>query len=279
MDIYPNIYYVYFYLRSKDSETAKAGTPYYVGKGKNGRAYNNHGKIPVPKDRSKIILVEQNLTELQAFILERYFIRWFGRKDNGKGILRNLTDGGEGHSGFIQSEETKKKRSVLQKELVTQKNHNWQKREDGSSVGKDVAQQRVKNKTHNFQLSNVGFRRKGFQKERVAEGSHNLLKREDGTSVASDSVKKGTHNLLNAVSCFDKSGKCVQIPKEIYFSQTGPRENWEWKQISTGTVTSRNKNGECRNIPQSIYNSQTGPRESWEWVAVGSKEGKLRKVV
>lgn len=27
-----NIYYVYAYIRSKDSETARAGTPYYIGK-------------------------------------------------------------------------------------------------------------------------------------------------------------------------------------------------------------------------------------------------------
>jgi hypothetical protein len=36
-------------------------------------------------------------------------IDFWGRKDNGTGILRNLTDGGEGCSGAILSEETKKK--------------------------------------------------------------------------------------------------------------------------------------------------------------------------
>lgn len=94
-----NIYYVYFYLRSKDSQTAKAGTPYYVGKGTKNRAYIKHNNINKPLDKSKIIIVEQNLTELQAFILERYYIRWFGRKDISTGILMNKTDGGEGVSG------------------------------------------------------------------------------------------------------------------------------------------------------------------------------------
>ena len=126
-----SIYYVYFYLRSKDSKTAKEGTPYYIGKGKKNRAKIKHKHVSVPKDESKIILVEQNLTELQAFILERYFIRWFGRKDLGTGILWNKTDGGEGISG--QSKETIEKRvskirgkkqskETIEKRLASRKN-------------------------------------------------------------------------------------------------------------------------------------------------------------
>ena len=59
-----SIYYVYLYLR-------KDYSPYYVGKGKNDRAWNKGKKeIQLPKDKSRIILIETNLTELQAFILE-----------------------------------------------------------------------------------------------------------------------------------------------------------------------------------------------------------------
>ena len=101
------IYYVYAYIRNKESFTAKAGTPYYIGKGKGGRAWQKHrSNIPVPDDRY-VVLLETGLTEIGALAIERRMIQWYGRKNNKTGILINLTDGGDGASGAIRSQKFK----------------------------------------------------------------------------------------------------------------------------------------------------------------------------
>jgi plasmid stability protein len=110
---YPQGYYVYYYLRSQDSSVlkhGKAGTPYYVGKGKDRRAWCGHTKtIKLPKDKQLIIVIAENLTEETAFQLEKLHIQLWGRADLGTGILRNRTDGGDGASGTVRSQETREK--------------------------------------------------------------------------------------------------------------------------------------------------------------------------
>jgi len=103
------IYYTYAYLREDR-------TPYYIGKGKSNRAYRRcKGDIKPPKDKSRILILKQNLTEEEAFRHEVYMIAVFGRKNLGTGILHNRTNGGEGSSGTIVSDETRKKLSEIHK--------------------------------------------------------------------------------------------------------------------------------------------------------------------
>lgn len=98
-------YYVYFYVRED-------GSPYYVGKGSGKRCKDRDSHFVKPnKNRTNIIIVKDNLSELRAFTLEKYYIREFGRKDLGTGILHNKTNGGEGTSGWIPTEEYKLNRS------------------------------------------------------------------------------------------------------------------------------------------------------------------------
>jgi hypothetical protein len=99
--------YVYLFLRHKDSPHGLKYSPYYVGKGCRNRAYEKSGRTcPAPKDRSFIVFVQEGLTEEEAFSLERYCISMYGRIDQCAGILRNLTDGGEGVSGYKHLPET-----------------------------------------------------------------------------------------------------------------------------------------------------------------------------
>lgn len=109
-DSYPTGYYVCAYLRSKDSKTAKAGTPYYIGKGCKNRAWSNIRAVPMPANTLYIVIIEQNLTEVGALALERRLIKWYGRKDIGTGILQNKTDGGDGVTNYHKSKPWSKAR-------------------------------------------------------------------------------------------------------------------------------------------------------------------------
>lgn len=117
------VFYVY-QLRLATSES-----PFYIGKGKKNRhtlhlmpyslkekSHKNRTILKAMRDGVEVVseILFQNLDESEAHAKEIELIALYGRRVNG-GCLTNATDGGEGVSGWIASEETRKKMSESHK--------------------------------------------------------------------------------------------------------------------------------------------------------------------
>lgn len=123
------MYYVYVYLDPRKPGKYKYGKyefnyePFYIGKGKINRykSYKNRNnyfiniinKLKKLKLKPIIIKLYENLNENESIKLEIKLIKIIGRKDINQGSLINMTDGGDGVSGLIFSEESKQKLSIL----------------------------------------------------------------------------------------------------------------------------------------------------------------------
>jgi hypothetical protein len=125
-------YYTYAYLREDK-------TPYYIGKGRGKRIYSSKRRVKLPKDKSRIIFLKQNLTEEESFKHEIYMIAVFGRKDLGTGILHNRSNGGEGASGAVRSLEFKENLRILNKNKILSEEHK-----------KKISNAQKGNKNHNY---------------------------------------------------------------------------------------------------------------------------------
>jgi len=138
-------FYIYYLRRpdKEDPEDSNLACPFYVGKGQNHR-YECHRKEAqqlLHKSGRKIYKIAiihalwksgldfteeiflDNLSEQDAFDIERAAIELYGRHDNGTGILANMTNGGEGSGGHICSDEFKQKLRQLYKNRIFSEDH------------------------------------------------------------------------------------------------------------------------------------------------------------
>lgn len=180
----PNRFYTYAYLREDR-------TPYYIGKGKGRRIFSKKDRVVnLPKDKSRIIFLKQHLTEEEAFKHEIYMISIFGRKDLGTGILHNRTDGGEGTSGHIVTNEVREKL----KKLNTGRKHSDESKRKISEASKSRFNEEISNQLreswigkHHSEESkrkisekNKGYKHSEEAKKKISE--KNIRKKERETT-------------------------------------------------------------------------------------------------
>jgi len=127
-----NNFYVYIYLDARREgeyvydDLKFDYEPFYIGKGCGDRMFfhlyesaNSKSKIrynKIKKIRTEgfeplVYKILDNVTEKEALSFESLMIKKIGRKDMKFGPLINLTNGGEGESGYIWTDESKEKLS------------------------------------------------------------------------------------------------------------------------------------------------------------------------
>jgi hypothetical protein len=155
------MYYVYLWVRENR-------TPYYVGKGKEYRAYIKHiwGKrwiSPPPKDR--IIIVKYFDNEEESYLFEEWLISVYKRKSEG-GILINRSVGGRKKSSLIR---TLKEKQKLRKKSVKK----YQQSEKGKETHKKWVE---KNKER---VKEIKKKYRDNNKEKLNEKQRNSKKKKE----------------------------------------------------------------------------------------------------
>lgn len=85
-------------------------------------------------------------------------------------------------------------------------------------------------------LSKIASQR---NREQLKDGTHNFIT----NNPSINRVKEGKHNwqlAKHTIPCYDKYGNYLRIPKDVFHSQTGPKDDWEYVH-NTSTEGKRRK--------------------------------------
>lgn len=182
-----NDFYVYAWLRP-------CGTPFYIGKGKGDRdartkSHNPYFMNIVAKASRegaavKVVRWQEGLSEEDALNLEIAYIKLFGRRNTGTGVLANMTDGGDGMSGAIMSDETLSRMRAVQSNRTPEtraKMSAWQIGKPKSAAHRDALSAAHMGKplsqAHRSALSAAGLGRVVSDETRAKIGASNRGKK------------------------------------------------------------------------------------------------------
>jgi len=184
-----NVYYTYIYLDPRKNghfcynNICFLFEPIYIGKGKNKR-YLEHTKYLDkhinPKFKNKLLrILSQGFTkqdienhiqiiscnsEQEAFGLEVKLIKEIDPRN-----LCNLTDGGEGNSGYIQTEESKKK--ISEAKTGKKQTEKTKKKISEAHVGMKFSESQKKK----ISESKSGKKRGPYKKNNLQSGQNNSM--------------------------------------------------------------------------------------------------------
>lgn len=203
-----NNFYVYFHITADTKEV------FYVGKGSGYRAKRIKGRNKlwnniVQKHGYEIEYPHNNISEEEAFELEIFYIKTFGRRDINLGTLANLTDGGEGASGHILSQEHKNKISEKLKGRIFSEEHI--KRNIDSKKGKP----RSIETCEKLRLYRKGKKSSDETKIKISKAGIGRKHSEETKKKISISNIKSKENQLKSVQQISKTGDIINIFKSL----------------------------------------------------------------
>ena len=182
-----NNFYIYFHINPLKNEI------FYVGKGKGKRAFekgsrrSDYWNRVVKKYGYIVDIIEEDLSEQEAFEREIFYINKIGRKDLGLGPLINMTNGGDGNSGLIFTEKHKLKLSESHKGNL----HSDETKRKMSEIKKNISDE-TKRKMSEAQKGNkncVGRVVSDETKRKMSESHKGNLHSEESKRKISESRK------------------------------------------------------------------------------------------
>ncbi len=181
-------------------------TKHLADSGKNKRKSNWLKKIIRNGKRPEIKLIKECSNRKRADFCESFYIKIFGRLDLGNGILYNLTDGGQGASNLIFSEQSRRNKSLAM---------------TGKKQSAELIEKRISKIRGRKQSDQEKALRSSIQKNKFLSGNL-IIPSTKGTKLSNEHIaliikrntgRAKTQKELDALSKANSKGKIYQVDK------------------------------------------------------------------